>query len=186
MKIPELPKLSKRTWGLIVAILVLLAAIPGLGLVRFTTGHPFFCLSCHRNQDVPEMWLASRVHPASVTCTECHAPPGEIIPRKFSASDELMNQNCRRCHDPLPGGEQTTLQSVRVVFVSHKRHAEKGALCTDCHRNLEHDKSSPRTNRPTMESCYRCHQAHPRSQACNTCHPINLVYPKEARGQTGG
>ena len=50
---PPIPKLSKRTWALIVVILLILAAIPGLGLVRFTTGHPFFCLSCHQNQDTP-------------------------------------------------------------------------------------------------------------------------------------
>jgi primosomal protein N' len=31
-----------------------------------------------------------------------------------------------------------------------------------------------------METCYHCHQAHPRTQACDKCHPINLVYaPKE-------
>jgi hypothetical protein len=30
-----------------------------------------------------------------------------------------------------------------------------------------------------METCYHCHQAHPRTQACDQCHPINLVYPKK-------
>ncbi len=178
-KIPKLPRLSKRTSVLIIVCLLVLAAIPGLGLVRFTTGHPFFCLSCHRNQELAEMWLPSRVHPASVTCTDCHAIPGDLVPRRFSANDELMNRACIRCHPSIPGGEQNTLQTVRFVFVSHKLHAEKGARCTDCHRNLEHDKSSPQTNRPAMEACYQCHQAHPRTQACNTCHPINLVYGKK-------
>ena len=178
-KIPKIPKLSKRTWALIVAVLLILAAIPALGVVRFTTGHPFFCLSCHQNQEVPEMWLPSRAHPASVTCIECHTTPGELIPRKFSASNELMNQNCTRCHPTIPGGEQTSPQTVRIVFVSHKLHMEKGALCIDCHRNIEHDKGSPRTNRPAMKTCYQCHQAHPRTQACDKCHPINLVYTKK-------
>jgi nitrate/TMAO reductase-like tetraheme cytochrome c subunit len=182
MKIPAIPKLPRKTWALIVAILLVLAAVPGLGLVRFTTTHPLFCLSCHQNQEPPELWLPSRVHPASVSCTDCHASPGEIIPRKFSASDELMNQNCLRCHPAIQNGEQTNLQTVRVVYISHKLHADKKALCLDCHRNIEHDPLAPRTNRPTMETCYHCHQAHPRTQACDKCHPINLVSGKKEKG----
>ncbi len=108
-KIPRIPKLPKRTWALIVAVLLIVAAVPALGVVRFTTSHPFFCLSCHRNQEAAEMWLPSRVHPASATCTDCHTSPGDLIPRKFSASDELMNQNCTRCHSTVPRGEQTDL-----------------------------------------------------------------------------
>jgi len=181
MKIPSLPKLSKRTWAFIITLLLVLAAIPGLGLVRFTTTHPIFCLSCHRHQDPPEKWLPSRMHPAAITCTDCHTNPGEIIPHKFSASDDLMNNNCLRCHQSIPQGEQTDLQNVRVVKISHKLHTEKKVLCIDCHRNIQHDTLSPRTNRPKMETCYHCHQAHPRTQACDKCHPINLVYSKKGK-----
>jgi nitrate/TMAO reductase-like tetraheme cytochrome c subunit len=176
MKIPAIPKLPKKTWALIVVILLLLAVIPGLGLVRFTTTHPLFCLSCHQNQEPTNLWLPSRVHSPSVSCTDCHSGSGEFILRKFSASDELMNQSCRRCHRTIPNGEQTNLQTVRIVYISHQLHAEKKALCIDCHRNIEHDALTPRTNRPTMETCYHCHQAHPRTQRCDQCHPINLVY----------
>ncbi len=180
MKIPAIPKLSKRTWAFIVAILLILAVIPALGLVRFTTSHPFFCLTCHKNQDVPEMWLPSRMHPASVDCVDCHLSGGSIpFSHGFSASDDLMNQKCVGCHPSIPGGEQMDLDKVRVVKVSHKQHADKKVLCIDCHRNLAHDKGTPRTNRPTMETCYQCHQAHPRTQACDRCHPINLVYTKK-------
>ncbi len=180
MKIPDLPKLSKRTWALIAAILLLLAAIPGLGLIRFTTSHPFFCLSCHQNQNIPERWLPSRVHPASTGCVDCHTNGDSLIlAHSFSASDEKMNQRCLSCHPTIPGGEQTTLQTVRVVFVSHKLHLDKKVLCIDCHRNVAHDRGTPRTNRPTMQTCYQCHQAHPRSQACDKCHPINLAYTKK-------
>jgi len=180
MKIPAIPKLHKRTWALIVAVLLLLAAIPALGLIRFTTSHPFFCLSCHQNQDVPERWLPSRVHPQSTGCVDCHTSGGGVIlAHSFSASDDLMNRRCLGCHPTIPGGEQATLQTVRVVFVSHKLHAEKKVLCIDCHRNVAHDRGTPRTNRPTMETCYQCHQAHPRSQACDKCHPINLAVTRK-------
>jgi len=179
MKIPSLPKLSRRTWTLIIVILLILAAIPGLGLVRFTSSHTLVCLSCHQHQDPREMWLPSRSHPTSVTCVDCHLKSGEIFSLKFSASDDLMNQRCLGCHSAIPQGEQADLQNVRIVKISHKLHSEKKAVCIDCHRNIEHDTLSPRTNRPRMETCYQCHQAHPRTQACDKCHPINLVYTKK-------
>jgi len=181
MKIPSFPQLPRSIWALIALIILILAAIPGLGLVRFTTSHPLFCLSCHQNQEPTARWLPSRLHPASVTCPDCHTIPGGIFPRKFSASDELMNNNCLRCHPTLPRGEQTDLESVRLVKISHKLHGEKKVLCIDCHRNIEHDSSAPRTNRPPMETCYACHQAHPRDQACEQCHPIKLVYSKKEK-----
>lgn len=180
MKIPAIPKLSKRTWALIAGVLVILAAIPGLGLVRFTTSHPIFCMSCHKNQEPIAMWAPSRVHPASVGCVDCHTSRGRItLSHNFSASDDLMNQRCVSCHPDIPGGEQMDLDKVKIVKVSHKQHGDKKVLCIDCHRNVEHDKGTPRTNRPTMETCYQCHQAHPRTQACDKCHPINLVYTKK-------
>ena len=179
MKIPELPKLSKRTWAFIIAILLVLAVIPALGLVQFTTTHPFFCMSCHQNQDPQEKWLPSRAHPSSVTCMDCHSTPEAIFAHKYSASDDLMNNNCLHCHPTIPKGERTDLKTVRIVKISHKQHLEKKILCIDCHRNIGHDTLSPRTNRPRMETCYACHQAHPRNQACDTCHPINLAYSKK-------
>jgi nitrate/TMAO reductase-like tetraheme cytochrome c subunit len=181
MKFPEFPKLPKRIWALIVGIVLVGAAILGVGLMRFTTANSYFCLKCHRNEEPVAMWLPSRTHPQKVTCTDCHVKPGTIIPRRFSASDDLMNQNCLYCHSTLPRGEQTALQSVHIVKISHKLHAAQGALCVDCHRNIVHDASSPRTHRPRMETCYLCHQAHPRDQACATCHPINLVYTEKEK-----
>ncbi len=181
IRIPKVPKLSKATWGIIVAVLLILVAIPGLGLVRFTTGHPFFCLSCHRNQEgVAEgMWLGSRVHPANIACVDCHTDARHLLPRKFSASDERINNSCLTCHPTIPRGEQTDLKTVRIVKISHKLHMDQKVLCIDCHRNIEHDKRPLRTNRPAMETCYNCHKAHPRNQACDTCHPINLEYSKK-------
>ena len=179
MKIPAIPKLYKRTWALIAAVLVILAALPGLGVVRFTTSHPFFCLSCHKNQNPIEMWVPSRVHPASVGCVDCHTSKNRFMAHSFSASDDVMHQKCVSCHGTVPGGEQMDLDKVKIVKISHRQHADKKILCIDCHRNLEHDKGTPRTNRPVMETCYQCHQAHPRTQACDKCHPINLVYTKK-------
>lgn len=183
IKIPKIPKLSKPVWGVIIAVVAILAAIPGLGLVWFTTGHPFFCLSCHEYQQgvAEEMWLGSRVHPASIGCVDCHTAAGQLFPRKFSAGDDFMNKSCLSCHPTIPKGEQTDIKDVRVVKISHKLHAEKKVLCIDCHRNIEHDRRSPRTNRPTMEACYGCHQAHPRTQSCDKCHPINLETTKKQR-----
>ena len=71
------------------------------------------------------------------------------------------------------------LDKVRVVNVSCKQPADKKVLGIDCHRNAAYEKGTPRTNRPPMENCYHCHRAHPRTQAGDKCHPINLVYTKK-------
>jgi nitrate/TMAO reductase-like tetraheme cytochrome c subunit len=180
-QIPTIPKLSKGTWAILVVILLIVVAVPALGLVRFTTSHPIFCMTCHENLNTPEMWLASRVHPESVGCTDCHTSVSlaGIFPRKFSANDELMNSKCVACHKEIPKGEQTDIKTVRYVKISHKAHKDLNVMCVDCHRNVVHDTQSPRTNRPRMEACYGCHLgAHPRDQACDKCHPINLVSGK--------
>ncbi|MGC8809146.1 MAG: hypothetical protein ACP5Q3_02710 [bacterium] len=176
---PSLPKLSKKTWIIIFLIMLILAAIPGLALVHFTTSHPFFCLTCHKNQEPPERWLPSRMHPASITCTDCHSQPGAFVGKHFSAGDSLLNENCLRCHPLATVQEQMALDKVRLVKISHKSHAQRKISCLDCHRNIQHDPLNPRTNRPRMETCYHCHEAHPRPQACDFCHPINLVYTKK-------
>lgn len=176
---PSLPKLSKKTWIILLLIILFLATIPGLALVRFTTSHPFFCLTCHKNQDPPQRWFPSRMHPASVTCTDCHSQPGEFIGKHFSAGDSLVNENCLRCHPASTAPEQMTLDKIRLIKISHKLHSQRKISCLDCHRNIQHDTLNPRTNRPRMETCYHCHEAHPRTQACDFCHPINLVYPKK-------
>lgn len=175
MKFPAFPKLPKKIWALVVGIVLVVIAGMGLGVMRFTSASSYYCLRCHHKEEPVAMWLPSRIHPAKVTCTDCHVPPGVIIPRRFSASDDLVNQNCLRCHSVLPRGEQTALRNVHLVKISHKLHAEAGALCVDCHRNIIHDTESPRTNRPRMEACYLCHD---REQSCDTCHPINLVENK--------
>lgn len=178
-KFPSLPKLSKKICLLVVAIILVLAAIAGLTLVRFTTSHPFFCLTCHQNQEPTTRWLPSRMHPASVVCTDCHSQPGAFFWRHFSASSQFMNENCLRCHPTMSQQEKKNLDHIRLVKISHKLHAQRKISCLDCHRNIQHDTFNPRTNRPRMETCYHCHEAHPRTQACDFCHLINLVYTKK-------
>lgn len=178
-KFPSLPHFSKKTWIILLIFILVLAALPGLALVRFTTSHPSFCLSCHQNQEPSARWLPSRAHPSSVVCSDCHSQPSSIWRRPFSASSKLINENCRRCHPSLPQKEQENLDNVRIIKISHKSHTQKDLSCLECHSNIQHDALNPRTNRPRMETCYKCHQAHPRTQACDHCHPINLVYSQK-------
>lgn len=175
----SLSKLSKKTWIFLGTIILVLAAISGLALVRFTTAHPFFCLTCHQNQEPTTRWLPSRMHPTSVVCTDCHSQPGAFLWRHFFANDRLMNENCLRCHPTMSQQEQKSLNNIRLVKISHKLHTQRNISCLDCHRNIQHDTFSPRTNRPRMETCYHCHEAHPRTQSCDFCHPINLVYTQK-------
>ena len=109
-----------------------------------------------------------------------HSTGGDRSPEVFRQRG-FDERSMSRCHPTLTRGEQTDLKSVRVVKISHKLHAEKKALCIDCHPNIAHDSTSMRTHRPQMETCYHCHQAHPRTQACDKCHPINLVYSPKGK-----
>jgi hypothetical protein len=88
MKIPALPKLSKRTWALIAAGLVILAAIPGLGVVGLPPAIPF-CLSCRR---IRSYRCGSPPGPSGIGgLRECHTS-SHSWPIEFSASDDVMNQ----------------------------------------------------------------------------------------------
>jgi hypothetical protein len=58
--------------------------------------------------------------------------------------------------------------------------AREGVTCTTCHYNVAHDRRDDPTNRPTMESCFTCHD--PDKHDCGTCHlPGSLPRPANGR-----
>jgi ribosomal protein L31 len=62
------------------------------------------------------------------------------------------------------------------IIMNHQFHLEGvGAQCTDCHRNISHDKLTPVTNRPRMEFCFQCHEAN--RETCSTCHTKGHLRP---------
>jgi hypothetical protein len=60
--------------------------------------------------------------------------------------------------------------NVMKIQFPHKLHLQDvGALCTDCHYNVKHDKHIPQTNRPRMVACFECHDQE--TTSCLKCHP---------------
>src|SRR4030042_548736 len=81
----------------------------GVGLViwvgHLLTSHPAICLSCHARQSSISMWSPSEIHPARVTCVNCHAKVGQLFPRDFFADEEAITggpESCTKCHTKIP------------------------------------------------------------------------------------
>lgn len=144
--------------GLAAAAFVAAAAAAGLGLayVDFTATDPVVCRSCH--DDEAALWDASAVHPPGLgSCHECHDGGAETSRTgRFSADPDAVTANCLACHEDQKQAEETV---SHVVKLSHKVHVtDEGLRCTDCHKNLAHDRYLRATYRPTKWSCYVCHE----------------------------
>lgn len=139
-------------------------------LSHYTTSARDFCMKCHAQQSHSEFSKVSLVHP-EVGCPECHAQPGSIIPRGFTADPEPVSENCLRCHADMAGKDETKgfKHNLLNITITHRQHVrEVKARCTDCHDNIAHDKESPATNRPRMERCFGCHVKE--ATDCQKCH----------------
>jgi len=162
-----------KLWQVLVVLVVLLS-IPTafvFSLERYTTSNEKFCMTCHYKMWGKDFLVHSNIHPDSVRCPQCHAKHGEIIPKEFSAHPERINPNCARCHKEMYKKTDTEgfKYNVMNIYIPHKFHLQEvGAVCTDCHNNIKHDKFRPVTNRPKMESCMACHDN--KTQNCSKCH----------------
>jgi len=95
-----------------------------------------------------------------------------IPPKDFSAHPERVNDNCMRCHAEMTEKADTGGFKYNVMKITfpHKAHLQDyGAICTDCHYNVKHDKHVPQTNRPVMQACFACHDQE--TTSCLKCHP---------------
>ena len=158
--------------GLLLTVSPLIFFLP-----RYTTSSPSFCLTCHgESGGLFNRGIESKVHPsfAVVTCTDCHAKPGQIVyegyREGFTSEPERVSPNCVRCHKEI--GERNDQVGFRSnplqILIPHKLHLELGAKCTDCHANIAHDLREPPTNRPRMEYCSQCHAT--TVEPCAKCH----------------
>ncbi|MDO8682664.1 MAG: hypothetical protein Q7N50_04200 [Armatimonadota bacterium] len=162
-------------------LIALVAALPFIPLAYFTTHSPLFCASCHKKTHEAQLWRESHVHPTSVGCIDCHAVSRGLIHRSFSAKPGRVNANCIRCHSlekvrriGKPG--YAFKKNPNRIIIPHEVHIKAtGAGCTLCHYNLAHGRRDQETNRPTMESCFTCHQSDRTN--CAKCHPAGTVEP---------
>ena len=150
-------------------ILTLIGVAGVIWIGHLLTTYPAICLSCHARQSSIPMWSTSEIHPARVTCVDCHAKPGQLFPRKYFA-DEQVNNNCLGCHKHVAEKE---LEEAHHMKIAHKLHVEESKLmCIDCHRNIAHEKVEARTNRPRRLTCIECHEEAIKGgpESCLKCH----------------
>lgn len=169
----KIPHLTFKGWCVIGVIAIIAGSTSFVVLEQYTTTRRQFCMGCHYKQAYSEFWKESKVHPESVRCPECHTKHEQIIPRYYSADDEMVTPNCIRCHENITKtNEQIGFKTNPLnIKIPHKFHLEDvGAQCTDCHANISHDKEEPQTNRPRMENCFKCHEKEDTRESCLKCH----------------
>lgn len=131
--------------SLVIGLLSFLFILTDTALSYSDNAH--FCLNCHSMEEA----YATLQHSnhKQFKCTECHAPHSYLpkavyktksglrdlyattlgeIPQVIQATDEsreIITGNCIRCH-------QTTVEQIGMG---------QGRFCTDCHRDLVHDKN---------------------------------------------
>jgi nitrate/TMAO reductase-like tetraheme cytochrome c subunit len=81
---------------------------------------------------------------------------------------DVINYNCKRCHENVAEIERSSGRSVRMA---HKQHGERGVECSDCHINIVHGLDPKGLNYPSMWTCFKCHNDKdaPRED-CGLCH----------------
>jgi len=166
--------LPTRILVMVALVSILLGSVFFLGLTQYSTSRPEFCLTCHYWQGQVSFLKKSLVHP-QINCSECHARHAEWIPRDYQAEPERTDPNCLRCHADVQKKEINPFKhNVMEIIIPHKSHVELTAgQCSLCHDNIMHDKISPETNRPRMESCFACHER--TKTSCVKCHPKGSI-----------
>lgn len=169
----------KKSYLKIIIIAASVAAVfagaSAYSLIKYTTSAKHFCMSCHWNQGDSNFSKPSAVHPEYVSCDDCHAKNAGVIPTGFTASPELVNKNCIRCHENMQfTNEWDKLKTnVQDIQIKHQLHLEKAKMsCVDCHNNVAHDRSPNSTNRPHMAKCFECHTS---KEGCESCHPLGFL-----------
>ncbi len=167
--------------------LLCVAGFTGIVVAFHETSTPRFCGSCHEMGYEFRTWRASS-H-GRVSCGHCHYHPGVIgmVRTKLGAVREaavhvrdrpdeseigpgiaeVPSERCLECHkrEKLPGKF-----TYHLLIITHRKHLERGAQCTDCHANLVHGGKAPFKNTPTMAACLVCHDGEEAPNRCGLCH----------------
>ncbi len=158
--------------GVVVAPLIL------IGLTSYTRSDEAYCMGCHEHMAyAEEFFKSSKTHGKSVTCTDCHIEDTQsLISGRYYADDEHVTERCLGCHLPVlegnvgsmkvviqdtgAGGKRRKSETKYELRALHQAHIDEKTQCVDCHRNIQHDLYSPRTNQPRVEYCIQCHPKH--------------------------
>lgn len=131
---------------------------------------PAACINCHIMSPYYATWSHSS-HGRDVTCNDCHVPNDNIAAhyafkgidgmkhvayfithsehqaiQAESMSDEVIMDNCIRCHKQL---NQEFVKTGRIDYMEAKRG--EGKACWDCHRNVPHMGKNSLSSTPNAE-----------------------------------
>ncbi|MCG8477021.1 MAG: cytochrome c nitrite reductase small subunit [Cytophagales bacterium] len=132
----------------------------------YLSDDPKTCVNCHIMTPQYATWKHSS-HRERATCNDCHVPHNNVANKYFfKAKDglrhatmftlrmepqvirihedgqDVVQANCKRCHDRLNEEVGTT-----AVTVAGKAHGE-GKLCWDCHREVPHGRVNSQSSTP--------------------------------------
>lgn len=206
MKVPTIslkPVLSKilqirrRTLAVILAAAAIPLILLTYGFVEVVGTQKLYCLNCHINQRNMDFWKKSSVHP-QLSCATCHDAEksgaiGAAFHFGFSAKEDVLTGHCMGCHkkdlDIMVGADAKVKkrQPYELIRIPHTKHIkELGIKCTYCHSNVFHERRPAKfaTYRPTMETCYTCHDE--KTTPCVSCHPNGMPSGVSMSGNVGG
>ncbi|RLB05292.1 MAG: hypothetical protein DRG50_07445 [Deltaproteobacteria bacterium] len=168
---------TARGWWVTGAIFAAVILSPLFWFVHYTSSSPTICQECH--SDVAFLWRGSKIHPTSVHCVQCHKSKiSSSRSPTMNAADEAINSNCIRCHRDIQD-QVFAKQPTKPIRMSHRYHLMEGLVCTDCHRNITHDRNRPGTNRPLKVRCFTCHIREMRwggwRGTCFRCHYVDFT-----------
>src|SRR4030043_973307 len=160
---------SKWVIFLVGPIFTLIGVVLVIWVGHPLTAHPLICLSWRARQTRLSMWSPSMIHPARVTCADCHAKAGQMFPRDFYA-DERVDDNCLVCHRHVAEKE---MEEAHHMQIAHKLHIEESKLkCIDWHKNIAHEKMEAGMNGPRRLTCMEGHEEAISGgpESCMKCH----------------
>ena len=192
---PEPRRWYRTTWFAAVAVVVFVAVVMIVAVIPvWATDTPSYCSSCKTMQPAGETWQRS-VH-SSVSCTDCHVPPGLANDTKWRTRELLNiwadylnvpqtadrrqrpgNENCLKCHnvDNIP-------EDNGAVRMPHDAHLNlRNLTCADCHSQVAHPEEGKTGTEISMAVCSMCHEEATSTTACMFCHlepQAKDVHPK--------
>jgi nitrate/TMAO reductase-like tetraheme cytochrome c subunit len=177
-------KWYRTTWFTSLVVVAFIALVAVIVVVPvWATDTPSYCSSCKATEAAGESWEQS-LH-STVSCTECHVPPGVVnaakwrtrewlniwadylnVPQVAQRGEHPSNDNCLRCHtvDNLP-------EDNGVVRMPHEPHLNlRNLVCADCHDQVSHPDPGASGQEVSMAVCSMCHEQTASSGACDYCH----------------
>lgn len=156
-------KISGKTILIIAALIIVLGAGAGVGLVK-ASDYPEFCNACHIMRSYYQSWsdgdlLAKKHADAKLKCHDCH--------------QAAITEQAREGVLFVTGSYEDPL----------KKRQFPREFCLRCHTDFDavkaktnFEESNPHDSHNGEQNCYECHSMHRQSQVmCAQCHQFNWM-----------